>query len=386
MSSKWGTRLAVLTAAAAVTGAGLLSAGAGAAMASGTPGTTGLGTWHFLTFHSDWVAHDGITHTTSQPTVSYSATVQQPINAPGQIPSVFSNKTRTIPVKYKVNKCTTPGASADHYPGLLQSDTTLDPNAYPGADPSWVATNVNWAPPRGSTFTVSQITSLMAHFTWAQGSDYGGSLRWQVDTPDGALYVYYGDSSSQFQSATPDANAQSGTDMRQLSDIRVEFQGVTNPIYQTWSDALGVTAPTAAYGTLGNEPVQDIGLVTDSGWSAPQAVQLQDATIVTPLGTTTYTPGDVSSGGGSTTCAPDTADNFWVSLTKISGNAPPAPVDESTITDTQGDSGGQFRQVDGMYMYNLPMSQLDPTAQYQVGISPNSNGSSPAGVVQFGLK
>jgi hypothetical protein len=77
---------------------------------------------------------------------------------------------------------------------------------------------------------------------------------------------------------------------------------------------------------------------------------------------------------------------MWISLTKISGNAPPAPVDETTITNTQGDSGGQFRVTDGFYMYNLPMSQLDPTAQYQVGISPNSDGSHPAGVVQFGLK
>jgi hypothetical protein len=38
-------------------------------------------------------------------------------------------------------------------------------------------------------------------------------------------------------------------------------------------------------------------------------------------------------------------------------------------------------------MYNVPVSNLpDPTATYQVGISFNSNGSSPVGVVQFGLK
>src|SRR5215831_5864056 len=116
MSSKWGTRFAVLAAAGAVTGAGVLSAGASAAMAA-TPGTTGPGSWGF----DQGDGLNAISTTSSPPTVSYTATVQQPINAPGQIPSVFSNKTRTIPVKYTVNKCTTPGGSTAHYPGTLTS-------------------------------------------------------------------------------------------------------------------------------------------------------------------------------------------------------------------------------------------------------------------------
>lgn len=77
----------------------------------------------------------------------------------------------------------------------------------------------------------------------------------------------------------------------------------------------------------------------------------------------------------------------WISLSKMSGSTPLPPIDEPTITSTQGDTGGQFRQVDGMYIYNLPVSQLpDLAATDQVGISFNSDGSDPVGVVKFGLK
>src|SRR5262252_6497290 len=124
MNGRWGTRLAVAVSALAVAGLGLASASTGTAMATTNPGTTGPGSWQFLTFDPSWNATNGITSTTSPPTVTYQATVQQPINAPGQIPSVFSNKTRTIPVKYTVTKCTTPGGSTAHYPDTLLSDSS----------------------------------------------------------------------------------------------------------------------------------------------------------------------------------------------------------------------------------------------------------------------
>jgi hypothetical protein len=366
--------LAVATAAGGLTLAGLLTAGAASATTGPQPGTTGPGSWKFLTFDPNWNATNGITSSTSPPTVSYTATVQQPINAPGQIPSVFSNKTRTIPVKYTVNKCTTPGGSTAHYPSVLESDSSAFKTGSNPNPTGTISTNLNWTPPTGPV-TVSDITNLAADYTWSLGTDHGGSMRWQIDTPAGAIQLYYGDEPNTASENTP----QTGVNMVSLTDQRTDTSQLPGgTFYDTWSHARA---------TWGSEPVQDIGLVVDGGFGGDQQVSLQDATIGTDItSTSTYTQGIVSSGGGPQTCATDTTDPMWISLTKISGNAPAAPVDESTITGTQGDTGGQFRVVSGFYMYNLPMTQLDPTAQYQVGISPNSDGSNPAGVVGFGLK
>jgi hypothetical protein len=63
-------------------------------------------------------------------------------------------------------------------------------------------------------------------------------------------------------------------------------------------------------------------------------------------------------------------------------------VDEGDLISTQGDTGGKYRQIDGKYMYNLPVSNLtDKSATYQVGVSFSSDGSSPVpNTVNFGLK
>lgn len=379
MRNRWGTRLTVAVSALAVAGLGLVSAGAGAAMAS--TGTSGPGGWQFLTFDSNWNATNGIVTTGGgQPTTQYQATVQQPINAPGQIPSVFSNKARTIPVKYQVQSRTcTPGTST-LYPGVLKSFAASE-------NPGLIATNLNWTPPSGSGLTVDQISSLVADFTWTQGGDHTGSLRWQIDTPDGALYVYYGDSSTDFQTDSNGPDYYSGTNMMGLTDIRAEFQGFSNPKYDKLANIFGEAAPTASYGTIGQEPVLDIGLVTDSGFAGDQQVALQDASIVTPAGTSTYVPGTVGTTASCTGWTNDTTDPMWLYLAKVSGGTPPAQIDESVIDNTQGDTGGQFRVVNGFYMYNLPLSQLtDLTASYTIGISPNSDGSNPVGLVSFGLK
>ena len=368
MNGRWGTRLVVAASSLAVAGAGLLSAGTATAMASPTPGTTGPGSWVF----DQGDGNNAITTSSSQPTVSYQAQVQQPINAPGQIPSVFSNKTRTIPVKYVVQKCTTPGASTAHYPDTLESDLGVKypiPGAYG---------TLSFTPPSGTT--LSQLSSLIADFTWQSGHDAGGAMRWSVVTNQGTFYVYYGDLSTSFQTGT------GGSGINMVTPVvgaRVETPETGPGVYLNWSDLLNGTGGSAHHS---DALVSEIDLVVDAGYTGTQTVQLQDVSITDNGATSTYTPGDVTSGGGATTCATDTTDPMWISLTKLSSNAPAAPVDESTITNTQGDTGGQFRITNGMYMYNLPISQLDPTAQYQVGISPNSDGSNPAGVVQFGIK
>ena len=363
--------------AAATTAGGVALLGlttAGAASATVQPGTTGPGSWFF----DQGDGNNAITTTTSQPTTSYTATVQQPINAPGQIPSVFSNKTRTIPVKYQVNKCTTPDASMAHFPGTLESDLNGSGIGSYG--------NLSVTAPAGTT--VGNVSNLTANFQWAQGTNAAGSMRWALHTPDGEVWIYYGEPFN-----TGNGTVDSGTNMitDPTNTARVEVQNdTTNNEYDTLANVLNRQAPAGPYvGTVANEPVSEIDLVVDSGFAGTEQVDLSGVSVTANGVADTYTPGDTSSGGGSTACAPDTTDNFWISLTKLSGNAPPAPVDETTLNDTQGDAGGLLRSVGGgTYMYNLPMSQLDPTAQYKVGISPNSDGSSPipSSLVQFGIK
>jgi len=385
MRNRWGTRLTVAVSALATAGLGLVSAGAGAASAAQNPGTTGPGSWSFGTFlnsENQLIYHEGITHTTTPPTVNYTATVQQPINAPGQIPSIFNTKTaRTIPVKYTVQKCTTPGASADHYPGLLQSDAT--DTTITGVNSDVGASNLNWTPPASANLTVGEVTNLTAYFQWAQGQNQAGSMRWTIGTQAGNVDVYYGEPFNT-GAGTIDSGVNMITDP--TNTARVDEWTSGNNTYGTWADKV-MANPTVA-----NEPVSWIGLIVDSGYAGPEAVQLSSTTPAVDIGTSVtadafYTPGDVSSGGGSQTCANDTTDNFWLAISKTSGATPAGTINESLIDNTQGDTGGQFRLVNGFYMYNLPLSQLtDLTATYTIGISPNSDGSSPVGLVTFGLK
>jgi hypothetical protein len=141
--------------------------------------------------------------------------------------------------------------------------------------------------------------------------------------------------------------------------------------YDTWAHALTLA---------GSQPVQDAALVLDGGWSNPtgQVVNLSTATV----------DGDSFTMPTATSGVVDNSAPAWISVTKFNGATPIGPIDESTLTSTQGDVGGQFRQVDSMYMYNLPVNDLtDKTATYQVGVSFHSDGSSPvANTVTFGLK
>jgi hypothetical protein len=174
---------------------------AGAASATVTPGTTGPGSWGFYQDNGNQIqlgqtstssSTANVVTTQAGPTL-YQAQVQQPINAPGQIPSVFSNKTRTIPVKYKVQAApstqtvTTPTTTTTTttgdtvYPGLLDSENSGTPTF----------TNLLWNAPSG--VTVGQITNLMANFQWQQGQNAAGSMRWTIDTNAGQVNVYYGE-------------------------------------------------------------------------------------------------------------------------------------------------------------------------------------------------
>ena len=353
----------------------LLTAGA----ASATPGlgTYGPGSW-FFDPGTGTNAIQVPTTTTSPPVTStaHQAQVQQPINADGS--SVFNHKSTTIPVKFKVQSqtttttttTTTPGI----YPGLLDSESIGSP-AY-GA--------LSFTPPAGTT--VGAISDLMASFAWQAGHNHTGSMRWSIQTSAGNFYVYYGDTCPFCQ----DGTGQSGTNMTTLSDQRVETPENGPGSFKTWSDLVNGTNGVNA--TDASLPVSEIDLVVDAGYAGTQQVQLSDVQIIDNGATSEYVPGTIAgSTTSSTTTGPLVTDNStpaWISITKTSGATPAGPIDESTLTSTQGDTGGQYRQVDSMYMYNLPVNDLgDPSATYTVGVSFHSDGSSPVvHTASFGLK
>jgi len=295
--------------------------------------------------------HQGSWSLDAPSTDSRTAQVLQPINANGT--SVFSAKSRTIPVQYKVTD-----TQSFTFESLNPSDPSYQTSG-PGENDS---SDVAWTPPAGTT--VSGITDLEAVASFTTGDNGGGALRWSIHTPIGNIFVYYG-TYPNFQ----DSLVQSGNLIANTSELRVDTSQLPGgTFYDTWQHALVLA---------GNQPVGYAALVLDAGWSNP-AGQVMDLTSATVNGDTFTMPGSVTTSDNS---AP-----AWLSLFKTSGATPAQVVDEGLIS-TQGDTGGQFRQVDGKYIYNLPVSNLpDPSASYTVGISFSSDGSSPVGVVPFGTK
>jgi hypothetical protein len=369
-------RLAALAAAAGAGALVLLSTGAASAA---TQGTTGPGSWQFLTFDQNWNYTDGIqlphTSTSSSTSTVYRAQVQQPINADGT--SIFSAKSRTIPVKFQVQKqdvtTTTTSTTPGVWPGTMVSNATGTPATTLSFDPS-------------GTVTLSQISDLMANFSMPVGHDHNGSLRWSLVTSAGTFFVYYGDPSSSFQTG---GNEQSGANMTGTGEARVETPELGPGKYVTWSDLLNGTNGVSL-GDAG-ATVSEIDLVVDGGYAGAQQVNLSDVQIADNQGVSEYVPGNIAGSGPSvsTTSTPPVTDNSqpaWISIVKISSATPTQVVDEGLVS-TQGDQGGAYRQVDSMYMYNLPVSDLpDPSATYAVGVSFSQNGSPIPGAVNFGLK
>jgi hypothetical protein len=277
--------------------------------------------------------------------------VQQPINADGS--SVWSAKKGVIPVQFTLQQATdttTTTTTTDAvYPDTLESDNGASCPAPNYTGPGCYG-NLSFTPPAGTT--VGSISNLTAHFGWPVGHNAGGSMRWALRTPDGEVWIYYGDLATTFQSGT----GGSGTNMLTLTDARVEASQLGHsPQYDTLANVLAAPAPTASYGTIANEPVTGIDLVVDAGWALTQRVQLSDVQITANGSTSEYVPGTVP---GSTS----TSDSVgpWTATTSpamyidvVKGNpSDPGTVDETTYTGV-GDSGGQFAVVDGKYKYNL---------------------------------
>ena len=293
-------------------------------------------------------------------TVTATAQVLQPINADGS--SVFSQKSSTVPVKFKVST-----TESFAFESIGVGDSGVTPVAWPSPQHNDFSA-LSYTMPAG--VTVADITNLTADFGWSFGANHGGGLRWQVVTPGGSIMVDYGDAATSLQGGTAGSGVNM-VDSTLANENRVESNQVGGTMYTPWSYAVA---------NFGGLSVTRVDLVIDGGWGGDQILTLADATVGYTGGSSTFTmPAGVTT---SSNTAP-----AWVYLAKVSGTTP-TQVDETTITSTQGDTGGQFRQVDGMYIYNLPVKQLtDKTATYKVGISFNPDGSDPAASpVGFGLK
>ena len=112
--------------------------------------------------------------------------------------------------------------------------------------------------------TVADLTNLTAVYDVAEGNCGGGSLRWEIDTTAGNVFVYYGAFPS-FDDCNDAATSQSGVNLLSLDDARVDSSQVLAGSQQNTWDAF-----VAAYGDL---TVEAVRLVADGGWSQPGGVQ-----------------------------------------------------------------------------------------------------------------
>jgi hypothetical protein len=372
--------LVAVTAAGGLALFGLISAGAASA---GTAGTTGPGSWSFDP--GDGSNTISTTYNTSTSTsTAYQAQIQQPINPNGS--SVWPTKKGVIPVQFYLQQATdtkTTKTPTTVYPDTLTSDGT----PYPGLN-SYSA--LFWTPPSGSGLTVGGLTNLTAYFRWLEGQNQAGSMRWTINTPDGNVYVYYGEPFNT-GAGTVDSGVNMITDPTNTSRVEAQSPLPASPQYDTWNNVM--PRPVAGVGSIASEPVNWVQLVIDSGTStAPEQVQLSDVQITAGGNTSEYVPGTV-------TGTPVTTDSFgpWANTTSPAmyidiakgTSADPGTVDETTYTGV-GDTSGQFAVVDGKYKYNL--SNNLSTGTYNVFMTPNTDANripvtnSPTGAATFVLK
>jgi hypothetical protein len=172
--------------------------------------------------------------------------------------------------------------------------------------------------------TVSDLTNLTAVYEVAEGNCGGGSLRWEIDTTAGNVFVYYG-AAPAFTDCSG-AEGQSGVNLLSLDDARVDSSQVyAGTQVNTW-DAFVAANPDLV--------VEDVNLVADGGWSQADGVQaftISSATVNDNMFT-----------GDDAACdLPDAT----IRLTGANGETIP----------TQSIQGGDdsFREDDCQYIYNL---------------------------------
>ncbi len=260
--------------------------------------------------------------------ISYSAQSQQPINSANT--SNWSAKSKgAIPVKFALS--TQPG------PPVFES---IGSDADTANDYSFLS----FAPNPGLTF--GQIHRVKADYSFTLGNCHGGSLRWQIGTAAGNLFIYYGDLPN-FTDCT--TNSQSGVNMIGLSDARYDTSQLGGTFYDTYAHALSL---------IGGAPITYAALVLDSGWGGdqrltPSNVNVNDNTFVPETGSPTPT------------C--DLSPTAYVEVSELSPNAN-GSINEEPVQASLDDSGDIYRVVDCMYMYNLSIPSLKGAGLYRVEI------------------
>jgi hypothetical protein len=182
--------------------------------------------------------------------------------------------------------------------------------------------------------------------------------------------VYYGDTSSSFQSGTGGTSVNMAD--TSTTAARVETPELGPGVYVTWNDLV-----TGTGGVNASDPsatVSAINLVVDGGWGGSQVLNLTDAKVGINGVVSTFTM-------PSSTPVQTTSPAAYIDVTQISGSTQ-GTVDETTYTGV-GDTGGQFSVVDSMYKYNLATSSLPGVGTYNVSIKV---GGTDYGTVQFTLK
>jgi len=291
---------------------------------------------------------------TAPSTDTYSAQVQQPVNADGS--SVFSHKSSTIPVQFKVT---------DTSRFIFESLNSADLNYHASGPGENDYSALTYTP--ASNITLGQLSGLAANYGWMTGTDHGGSLRWSITLASGKnIFVYYGDEPN----TTSDNLAYAGgQNILGAGDLRFDTSQIGGTFYDTLADAQVLA---------GSQTVSSVSLVLDGGWGGDQVMSLTSASVTDSVnGSSAFTFPSASM--VATNAAP-----AWITLNK--GGSSVGPVDESILTSTQGDTGGQFRQVDGKYIYNLPVNDLSGTGDYYVGITFTQGGSPVPSQVKFGLR
>jgi hypothetical protein len=306
---------------------------------------------------------------------SYNAQIRQPINPDGT--STWPAKRGVIPVQFNLT-------AAPATETRTVTETTTAVTKVPSfqsigsdSDPSNDWSALTYVPPTGTQ--VGDINALIAHYGWINGTNHGGSLRWQINTSVGTIHVYYGPLPNFTSNADPGA----AQDLADETDNRVDTSQVGGTFYDNWANVR-----SSQFASL---DVGSIALTVDGGAGGDQNLNLMSALVRTGSNESVVTVADSYKG------APDIIDpniptsttfpawvpgpslvesttGSWVAGpagTPVQTNAIPAKIlvekyndgvaetfNSEELSSAQGDTTGTFRQVDGKYIYNLKAETL----------------------------